>query len=137
MSSNRRALKIVSLIQFVLAIAVIILAILAKVGGDQAVQSGEWGETVRLYLDLPAFIVFGALSIGASVTGIHGANRPSALGSHRLLCILGVVFGIVAIVISGAGSGVPVVPALDAVCCLVGAVVDGRVRKEIEDRLNR
>ena len=137
MSSNRKALKIVSLIQFVLAVGVIILAVLAKVGGEQAVQNGEWGETVRLYLDLPAFIVFGALSIGASVTGIHGANRPSRLGSHRLLCILGVVFGIIAMVIAGAGSGVPVVPALDAICCLVGAVFDGRVRKEVEERLDK
>ena len=137
MSSNRKVLKVLSLIQFVLSICVIILAVLSKLGGNEAVEAKDWGEAARLYLDLPAFAVFGILSIAGSVTGIHGANRPSALGSHRLLCILGVVFGIVAMVVAGAGSGVPVVPALDAVCCLVGAIVDGRVRKEIEDRLNR
>ena len=134
MSSNRRALKIVSLIQFVLALCVIVLAILAKVGGEQAAQSGEWGETVRLYLDLPAFIVFGALTVGASVTGIHGANRPSALGSHRLLCILGVVFGIVAMIVSGAGAGVPVVPGITVVVDVVAAVFDTKVRKELDER---
>ncbi|WP_321970511.1 hypothetical protein [Paratractidigestivibacter sp.] len=137
MSTNRRVLKIVSLIQFVLAVGVIVLAILAKVGGDQSVESHEWGETVRLYLDLPAFILFGALSIGASITGIHGANRPSRLGSHMLLCILGILFGIVAMVISGAGAGVPVAPALDVVACLVGTIFDARVRKEVERRLDK
>ena len=134
MSSNRRALKIVSLIQFMLALCVIVLAILAKVGGEQAAQSGEWGETVRLYLDLPAFIVFGALTVGASVTGIHGANRPSALGSHRLLCILGVVFGVVAMVVSGAGEGVPVVPGITVVVDAAAAVFDTKVRKELDER---
>lgn len=134
MSSNRKVLKILSLIQFVLSAGVIILAVLSKVGGGEAVEAKDWGEAARLYLDLPAFAVFGFLSIAGSVTGIHGTNRPSALGSHRLLCILGVVFGIVAMVIAGAGAGVPVVPGITVVVDAAAAVFDTKVRKELEAR---
>lgn len=134
MSTNRKVLKVLSLIQFVLSIAVIVLAIVAKVGEGWAVADGELENAFRLYLDLPAFLVFGACSIAASVTGIHGANRPSALGSHRLFCILGVVFGIAAMVIAGAGAGIPVVPALTALDDLAAAVFDTKVRKELEER---
>ena len=134
MSSNRKALKVLSLIQFVLSICVIILAVLSKIGGGEAVEAKEWGEAARLYLDLPAFAVFGILSIAGSVTGIHGANRPSALGSHRLLCILGVIFGIVAMIVSGAGAGVPVVPCITVVVNAAAAVFDTKVRKELDER---
>lgn len=133
MSGNRKALKIVSIVQFVLAAAVMVLAALSKAAGAQAVSSQDWGDAVHMYLDLPCFAVFGFTSIFAAVTGVHGANRPSRLGSHRLLCILGVVFGIVAIIVSGAGEGLPAVPALTVVVDLVGAVLDGHVRKELDD----
>ena len=134
MSNNRKALKILSLVQFVLSICVIILAVLSKVGGGEAAEANNWGEAARLYLDLPAFAVFGVLSIAGAVTGIHGANRPSALGSHRLLCILGVVFGIVAMIVSGAGAGVPVVPGITVVVDVMAAVFDTKVRKELDER---
>ena len=135
MSGNRKALKIVSLIQFVLAAAVMILAALSKIGAAEAVNSEDWGAAARMYLELPCFAVFGFCSIFAAVTGVHGANRPSRLGSHRLLCILGILFGMVAMVVSGAGEGVPLVPALTVVVDLVGAVIDGRVRNELDDRV--
>ncbi len=134
MSNNRKALKILSLVQFVLSVCVIVLAVLSKVGGGEAAEAKEWGEAARLYLDLPAFAVFGILSIAGSVTGIHGANRPSALGSHRLLCILGIVFGIVAMIVSGAGAGVPVVPGITVVVDAAAAVFDTKVRKELDER---
>lgn len=134
MSKNRKVLKILSIIQFVLSLVVIFLAFLSKVGGEQAVQGGDWGNMIRLYLDLGAYAVFGFLSIAAAVTGIHGANRPSALGSHRLLCILGAITGVFAIIVAGIGEGLPVFPVLTVIDDIASAVYDGKIRKELDER---
>lgn len=134
MSKNRKVLKILSIIQFVLSLVVIFLAFLSKVGGEQAVQGGDRGNMIRLYLDLGAYAVFGFLSIAAAVTGIHGANRPSALGSHRLLCILGAITGIFAIIVAGIGEGLPVFPVLTVIDDIASAVYDGKIRKELDER---
>lgn len=134
MFKNRKVLKILSIIQFVLSLVVIFLAFLSKAGGEQAVQGGDWGNMIRLYLDLGAYAVFGFLSIAAAVTGIHGANRPSALGSHRLLCILGAITGVFAIIVAGIDEGLPVFPVLTVIDDIAGAVYDGKIRKELDER---
>ncbi len=135
MSSNRRALKVLSLIQFVLAIVVIVLAILAMVGGGQAAEGQGLGEAGP-YLELAASLLLGILTIAGSTMGIRGANRPSALGKHNLVCVLGVVFGIAAVAVS-AIDGTVAAAAAGGVTTIVdaaAAVFDAKVRKEVEDR---
>lgn len=134
MSSNRKVLKVLSLIQFVLSICVIVLAVIAKVGSGEAVGDGGWYETARLYLSLPLSVVFGLLSIAGSVTGIRGANRPSGLGKHFLFCVLGAVFGIATLAVAGANVGVLVVAGATAAVDVAAAVFDSKVRKELEAR---
>lgn len=131
MSSNRKMLKILSLLQFALSI-VVILAVIAKVGGQAAAGQGQL-DAMRPYLDLPAALALGAVSVAASVMGIRGANRPSALGSHRVLCILAVVLGVVAAVFAGS-TAVLAVSAITAADGLGAAVYDGKVQKELEER---
>ena len=65
--------------------------------------------------------------------GIRGANRPSALGSHRVLCVLAVVLGVVAAVFAGSVA-VLAVSAITAVNGRGAAVYDGKVQKELEER---
>ena len=88
---------------------------------------------MRPYLDLPAALVLGAVSVAASVMGIRGANRPSALGSHRVLCILAVVLGVVAAIFAGSAA-VLAISAITAADGLGAAVYDGKVQKELEER---
>ena len=63
MSSNRKMLKILSLLQFALSIVVIILAVVAKIGGQAAAGQGQL-DAMRPYLDLPAAL---ALSLGIAI----------------------------------------------------------------------
>ena len=88
---------------------------------------------MRPYLDLPAALALGVLSVAASVMGIRGANRPSALGSHRVLCILAVVLGVVAAVFAG-NAAVLAVSAITAADGIGAAAYDGKIQKELEER---
>ena len=108
------------------------LAVVAKVGGQAVAGQGQL-DAMRPYLDLPAALVLGAVSVAASVMGIRGANRPSALGSHRVFCILAVVLGVVAAVFAGS-TAVLAVSAITAADGLGAAVYDGKVQKELEER---
>lgn len=135
MSSNRKVLKILSLVQFVLSVCVIVLAVVAKVNGSgQTAETGDLIQSARPYLGLPTSIVFGLLSVAGSVTGIRGANRPSALGKHFLICVLGAVLGIVAMVLAGAGLVALLAPGATVAVDAAAAVFDSKVRKEVEAR---
>ena len=132
MSSNRKWLKICSFAQFILAIAAFIIAFIAAQGVADPGADADLAEIVLLWLDKVLYVALGILSIADSVMGIHGANRPSALGSHRLVAILAAIVGIVTCVISGAGAALAVMPAIAAVVAAIAAVLDTKVRKELD-----
>ena len=85
-------------------------------------------------LDENGNVIPGLYAAGEVTGGIHGANRPSALGSHRLLCILGAITGVFAIIVAGIGEGLPVFPVLTVIDDIAGAVYDGKIRKELDER---
>ena len=132
MSANRKWLKIVSFIQFIVAIAVLILAGLAAAGVSDPGAGASVAKIVLLWLDKILFAVLGFLSIADAVMGVHGANRPSALGSHRLVAILTVLVGIVSCPVSFDGHGIPVTPVIAVVVALIAAILDTKVRKELD-----
>ncbi len=132
MSSNRKWLKICSFVQFVLAIAAFVIAFIAATGVADPGADASLGEIVLLWLDKVLYVLLGILGIADAVMGIHGANRPSALGSHRLVAILTLLIGIVTCVVSGAGQGIPVLSAIVAAVALIAAVLDTKVRKELD-----
>ena len=132
MSSNRKWLKICSFAQFILAIAAFIIAFIAAQGASELGSDISLGELVLFWLDKILYAVLGFLSLADSVMGIHGANRPSALGSHRLVAILAAIVGVVACVVSGAGVAIAAMPVLAAVVAVIAAVLDTKVRKELD-----
>ncbi len=132
MSSNRKWLKICSFAQFILAIAAFIIAFIAAQGMSELGSDISLGELVLFWLDKILYAVLGFLSLADSVMGIHGANRPSALGSHRLVAILAAVVGVVACVVSGAGVAIAAMPVVAAVVAVIAAVLDTKVRKELD-----
>ena len=132
MSANRKWLKIVSFIQFIVAIAVLILAGLAAAGVSDPGPDASVAKIVLLWLDKILFAVLGFLSIADAVMGVHGADRPSALGSHRLVAILTMLVGIVSCPVSFDGHGIPVTPVIAVVVALIAAILDTKVRKELD-----
>ena len=129
MSENRKALKIVSLIQFVAAIVVVVVALVATPAAD---ASGIVADTP--WLGKALCVACALLGLACCAGGIRGANRPSALGSHNVVSILALVAGVgAAAVMAMAGTTVTAAaPAAAAVLALAGLVLDGKVRKELD-----
>lgn len=128
MSQNRKYLKILSLAQFVVAIVVAVVACVTKFG-----SGAQSGTDATSYLDLIACLALAVLTAASSVTGIRGANRPSALGIHNVLSLAGAIVGLVAVFLT-AGNGLPFVPALALVINVDAGWLDTKVRKEMDER---
>ena len=129
MSPNRKYLKIASLLQVVVALAALILGIICFAGANYAEADAG---VLMVSIDGILYLLCAALSFITAFMGIHGANRPSALGSHRLLAVLTVLVGIVTSVVSGLGQTIPVLDALVILFGLIAAILDTMVRKELD-----
>lgn len=136
MSSNCKTLKILSFIQVIVAVLAFVLAGIA--GAGDAVAGDEAGilGIVLVHVQNILYAVLGVLALASAITGIHGANRPTALGSHKLLSILEVIWGVLTCIVSGMGAGIPWIAALAVILGIAVAVFDGRIRKELDDRLS-
>lgn len=140
MSTDRKTLKIVSIIQFVLGIVTFIFGAILLAGtglaeGDPISFVGaEFDPVTWAIINGVAFDVLGVLQIICAVLGIHGANRPSALGSHFLFAAIVIIVAVIAGIISSALGefSMPTLIVVVAGIALSGAVFDKRVRKELD-----
>ena len=133
MSPNRKYLKVASLLQVVVALAALILGIICFTGANYAEADAGVLGVLAVSIDGILYLLCAALRLARfNFMGIHGANRPSALGSHRLLAVLTVLVGIVTCVVSGLGQTIPVLDALVVLFGLIAAILDTMVRKELD-----
>ena len=132
MSTNRKALKIVSLLQLLAALGAAALGAIALFGADLAeAEAGVLGVLV-VYADGVLYVACAVLTLFCAFMGIHGANQPSRLGSHRLIAVLVVLLSIGTGVFAGLGQEIPVMAVVVGVLALAAAVLDGFVRKEAD-----
>lgn len=132
MSKNCKSLKILSFIQVVVALACIFLAIIARSGAALAEEEAGFAGVILMYLDNFLYGACGVLTIITAIMGIHGANRPSRLGSHRLIAIITALFAILTIVVAGLGQGIPSVALLVLILSIAVAILDGMCRAELD-----
>ena len=132
MSTNRKVLKVISLLQVLAALGAAALGAIALIGADLAeAEAGVLGVLV-VYADGVLYLLCAVLTFICAVMGIHGANQPSRLGSHRLIAILVLLLAVATCVFAGMGQEIPVMAAIVAVLALAAAVLDGFVRKEAD-----
>ena len=132
MSKNCKSLKILSFIQVVVALACIFLAIIARSGVALAEEEAGFAGVILMYLDNFLYGACGVLTIITAIMGIHGAKRPSRLGSHRLIAIITALFAILTIVVAGLGQGIPSVALLVLILSIAVAILDGMCRAELD-----
>ncbi len=132
MSSNRKWLKICSFAQFILAIAAFIVAVIAVQSATDLPADATPVKIALVWSDKVLYAALGILSIVDSVMGIRGANRPSTLGSHRIIAVLAALVGIAGCVVTGTDTAFVALPAVGAIVSIVAAVLDTKVRKELD-----
>lgn len=132
MSPNRKYLKIVSLLQVIVALAALVFGIIAFTGTSSTEGSTGVLGVLSASVDGILYLLCAALSFITAFMGIQGANRPSALGSHRLLSVLTALAGIVTCVIGGLNQELPILGAIVVLFGLAATVFDALVRKELD-----
>ncbi|MBE6468843.1 MAG: hypothetical protein E7001_02510 [Coriobacteriaceae bacterium] len=138
MSSNRKLLKILSLVQVPAAVALVVVAIMTMMGSIEIpvgaqVLGARLDDPVARYVIGAGELVAGVLTMASAVFGIRGANRPSALGSHRIVSAIASLLGL-CLVIVGVSSAISAL-LLGALALALGVaafVYDGRVRGELD-----
>lgn len=138
MSSNRKLLKILSLVQVPAAVALVVIAIMTMMGSIEIpvgaqVLGARLDDPVARYVIGAGELVTGVLTMVSAVFGIRGANRPSALGSHRIVSAIASLLGL-CLVIVGVSSAISAL-LLGALALALGVaafVYDGRVRGELD-----
>lgn len=129
MSSNRKALKICSFVQFALTIAALVMAFMTMQGAS---DSNASATTVPWIAEAILYVAVGVLSLADCVLGIRGANRPRSLGSHLPVAVVALLASAATCAISVVNAGVPVVAGIAAVVSLVAAVLSTKVKKELD-----
>lgn len=132
MSKNCKSLKILSFIQIIVALGAIFLAVIARIGTALAEDEAGIAGVILMYADNFLYGACGVLTIITAIMGIHGANRPSRLGSHRLFAIITAIFAILTIVVAGLGQGIPSVALLTLILAIAVAILDGMCRAELD-----
>lgn len=135
MSSNCKTLKILSFVQVLVAVLAFVLAGIAGAGDAAAGDEAGIVGVILVHVENILYAVLGVLALVSAITGIHGANRPTALGSHKLFSILEVLWAVLTCVIAGMGAGIPWVAALAGILGIAVAIFDGKIRKELDGRL--
>lgn len=132
MSTNRKTLKIVSLLQIAMALVALFLGCLGFFAGNLAEEEAGILGVLVANVDGILYLICAVLTFACALMGIHGANQPSRLGSHRFVAILVLVFAVLTVIAAGLGAKIPVAAALIGVLALIAAVLDGMCRKEAD-----
>ena len=132
MSTNRKVLKVVSIAQILVAIAAAALGAIALAGAPLAEDEAGILGVLVVNIDGILYLACAFLTFICALMGVHGANQPSRLGSHRLIAILIVLLAVGTGAFAGLGREIPVLAAVIGIAALCAAILDGAVRREAD-----
>lgn len=134
MSTNRKALKIMS---FIFAIGGVISIALGAMGFASGSIPGYDSADLAVYGG--SMIVFGVVDIVTAALGIKGANTPAKAGSvwtWSIICLVCSVINFILTVPMVGGKGTTVSGVVNVVVAVLFFVFANGVKKEGADRLS-
>ncbi|AEB06270.1 hypothetical protein Corgl_0143 [Coriobacterium glomerans PW2] len=140
MSLNRKILKLLSFAQIIVSIVAIVFAVISFSRGGESAEAAssvfgmQLAASVWAMVRDASLILLAIVTIAASAAGIRGANRPSSLGSHRPLSLIGLILGLVCCAIAFGLETIPalIIAVLLALYHIASLIVGGRVRRELD-----
>ena len=111
-----------------------VLGILLTVGANgfamsQASSSGA-GVAVLGTIGGVVLIVAGAFDIVVGAFGVRGANDPSKIGVFWVLCIIGIVFNALGLIMEATGSGISASSLIGTLFAVVLFILANNIKKQ-------
>lgn len=108
MSGSQKALKVISIITIVYAVLLILFGALMGAGVALPGATSEYisvqGETVSYaaaaLVVAVSFVLGGIINFIIGLLGLRGAKNPRKIGPFYVLCIIGLIFGIISLILS-------------------------------------
>lgn len=108
MSGSQKALKIISILMIVWAIFTILLGALLAAGSAVPGMSAESIDLEGSTMDMATaavalgvgIIVGGVINLIIALFGLRGARNPHKVGAFFVLCVIGLILGIVGLVMN-------------------------------------
>ena len=133
-TSSQKALKVLSIIGIVVGAIIAVFGILLTVGANgfamsQASSSGA-GVAVLGTIGGVVLIVAGAFDIVVGAFGVRGANDPSKIGVFWVLCIIGIVFNALGLIMEATSSGVSASSLIGTLFVVVLFILANNIKKQ-------
>ena len=133
-TSSQTALKVLSIIGIVVGAIIAVSGIVLTVGANgfavsQASSSGA-GVAVLGTIGGVVLIVAGAFDIVVGAFGVRGANDPSKIGVLWVLCIIGIVFNALGLIMEATSSGVSASSLIGTLFVVVLFILANNIKKQ-------
>ena len=133
-TSSQTALKVLSIIGIVVGAIIAVSGIVLTVGANgfamsQASSSGA-GVAVLGTIGGVVLIVAGAFNVVVGVFGVRGANDPSKIGVFWGLCIIGIFFNSLVLIMGATGSGISASSLIGTLFVVVLFILANNIKKQ-------
>lgn len=133
-TSSQTALKVLSIIGIVVGAIIAVSGIVLTVGANgfamyQASSSGA-GVAVLGTIGGVVLIVAGAFNVVVGAFGVRGANDPSEIGVFWVLCIIGIVFNALGLIMEATGSGISASSLIGTLFVVVLFILANNIKKQ-------
>ena len=133
-TGSQTALKVLSIIGIVAGAIIAVLGIMFAVGanGIAMSQAGSSGAGVAVLGTFggAVLVVCGAIDIVIGAFGVRGANDPSKIGVFWVLCIIGIVFNAIGLILKATGSGISASSLIGILFVVVLFILANNIKKQ-------
>lgn len=133
-TGSQTALKVLSIIGIVVGAIIAVLGIVLAVGANGIAMSqagsSDAGVAVQGTLGGVVLIVAGAFNVVIGAFGVRGANDPSKIGVFWMLCIIGIVFNAIGLILKATGSGISASSLIGTLFVVVLFILANNIKKQ-------
>ena len=129
-TSSQTALKVLSIIGIVVGAIIAVSGIVLTVGANGFAMSQASSSGAGVAVLGTILIVAGAFNVVVGVFGVRGANDPSKIGVFWVLCIIGIVFNALGLIMEATGSGISASSLIGTLFVVVLFILANNIKKQ-------
>ncbi len=138
MSGSQKALKVISILMIIWAVVQALVGVLFIAGAQMPGMSNEVVDVDSTSMNLASaslvlgigFIVAAVVNLIIAILGLRGAKDSSKIGAYLVLCIIGLVLGLISLGMSIAQGDLSAASLVDLVIIVVCTVLAFNIKKQ-------